>query len=307
MSRRPVTDNSSANLNPRAERLDAGDLDDLVSSFYGTKVLLVDKALAEALLKFNTANRALHRRKVDRLVAQMKAGTFENTGEPVILSQEGVLNDGQHRLKALVEADVTIDLDVRFGIARRAFTKTNTGTSRTSSDVLAIGGVSGGAAIAPAVRLLVLYSRGLPESIREFVGNAEVHDAFLRWAGIEALAKQVAALRFPRGVRSTPLLATAYLVSRAPGKERLTDWLETLASGVGTGRSDPAYILRERLMSGVNAAVGTRESLVERFALMILSWNNYATGTGMTAKSLRWSPTGKTAVPFPLVEGARLS
>ncbi len=198
MPRRPIiNDASSVSRNPHAEKLDAAKLKELVSSFYGTKVLLVDKGLAEALLEFNTANRTLNRRKVDRLVAQMQGGTFENTGEPVILSQEGVLNDGQHRLKALVEADVTVDMDVRFGIARKAFTKTNTGTARTSSDVLVIRGVSGGTAIAPAVRLLILYARGLPGSVREFVSNSEIHDAFHRWSGFEAVAKQVAARKFP--------------------------------------------------------------------------------------------------------------
>jgi hypothetical protein len=297
---------SADTTNPHAERIDAVALKALVTDFYGTKTLLIDKSMAEALLEYNTGNRSLSRRKVDRLVRQMQNGTFENTGEPIILSREGVLNDGQHRLVALTEADVTVDLDVRFGIARKAFVKTNTGAPRTSGDVLAIRGVAGSAAIAPAVRLLVLYRRGLPDTIREFVSNAEVDECFVRWSGFEAVAKEVAALSFPRGVRSTPLVATAYLASRSPGKDRLGDWLETLATGVGTGRSDPAYLLRERLMKGVEAAIGTRESLVERFALMILSWNAFATGGGMMARELRWTATGKTASAFPVVDGVRL-
>lgn len=236
----------------------------------------------------------------------MRTNTFENTGEPIILSREGVLNDGQHRLVALCEADVVVDLDVRFGIARKAFTKTTTGTSRSSSDVLAIRGVTGGTAIAPAVRLLILYRRGLPDSIREFVSNAEVDEGYQRWPGFEAVAKQIAGLGYPRGVRSTPLLTTAFLASRSQGKERLSDWLETLATGVGTGKGDPAYVLRERLMRGVDAAIGTRESLVERFALMVLSWNAYASGATMTGKVLRWSAVGRLAAPFPVLEDSRL-
>ena len=308
MSRRPTIDETpSTNRNPHAERLDVGKLKELVSRFYGTKVLLVDKAMAEALLEYNTANRTLNRGKVARLVAQMQAGTFENTGEPLIVSREGVLNDGQHRLVAVIQSDVTVDMDVRFGIARSAFPKTNTGAARTSSDVLAIGGVSGGAAVAPAVRLLILYGRGLPGSIREFVSNSEVHEAFQRWPGVEDVAKQISTLKFPRGVRSTPLLTTAYLASCSSGKDRLADWLETLATGVGHGRNDPAFILRERLMAGVDAAIGTRESLVERLALMINSWNAFASGSGLTPKSLRWVSAGKAAMPFPQVENTSLS
>jgi hypothetical protein len=305
MSKQPST-NSVPTLNPFATRLTEEELSEAVSSFYGTKTLVVDRPFAEALLSYNTANRGLSRRKIERLATQMKNGEFENTGEPVIISAEGILNDGQHRLFAVVESEATVDMDIRFGIARKAFSKTDTGSSRTGGDVLSIRGVTGGSSIAPAVRLLILYKRGLPEAIREFVSNAEVDESFGRWKGIEAVGRQMAGYNFPKGVRSTPLLATAYLGSRSPGKDRLAAWLETLATGLAAGKTDPAYILRERLMRGVDAPVGTRESLVERFALMILSWNAYSEGLGIGQRDLRWSASGKTAKPFPKVEGARL-
>jgi hypothetical protein len=284
----------------------ADELREAVAGFYGTKTLIIDRPFAAAVLAYNTGNRPVIRRKVERLVRQMRSGEFENTGEPIIVSAEGVLNDGQHRLMAVVEADAEVDIDVRFGIPRKAFTKTDTGSSRTGGDVLSIRGITGGAAIAPAVRLLILYKRGLPETVREFVSNAEVDEAFSRWKGIEAVGRQVAGFRFPKGVRSTPLLATAYLAYRTPAKDRLPAWLETLATGLAAGRSDPAYVLRERLMRGVDAPVGTRESLVERFAIMIVSWNAFAEGHGIGQRELRWSVSGKAAKPFPQVEGARL-
>ena len=305
MSRRPVVTADQNPANPHAQRIAPDELKRLVSGHYGTKTLLLDKEMAEALLGFNTANRSVSHRKVDRLVQQMTSGEFENTGEPIIVSAEGVLNDGQHRLMALAQTDAEVEMDVRFGIARRAFTKTNTGTSRTGGDVLAIRGVVGGAAVAQAVRLLILYRRGLPDSVRDFITNAEVDQAFERWKGIEAVGKEVAGHAYPRGVRSTPLLSTAYLASRCPGKERLTSWLETLATGLAAGKTDPAYVLRERLMRGVDQAVGTRESMLSRFALMVMSWNAFASDQGMTARDLRWNATGKTAAPFPIVDGAK--
>ena len=306
MSRRTAVKTNQNAANSHAQRIGADELKKLVSDHYGTKTLLLDKEMAEALLGFNTANRGVSQRKVERLVHQMKSGEFENTGEPIILSAEGVLNDGQHRLMALAQADVEVEMDLRFGIARRAFRKTNTGTSRTGGDVLVIRGVVGGAAVAQAVRLLILYRRGLPEAVRDFVTNAEIDQAFQGWKGIEAVGRQVAGYAFPRGVRSTPLLSTAYLASRGPGKERLAAWLETLATGLAAGKTDPAYMLRERLMRGVDQAVGTRESMLGRFALMVLSWNAFAANQGMAARELRWSATGKTTAPFPIADGVEL-
>jgi hypothetical protein len=292
--------------NPHAERISVKELGRLVINFYGTKTLVFDRPFAEAVLAYNTANRRVTRRKLDVLTHQMRSGAFENTGEPVIISAEGVLNDGQHRLLAVVEADAVVDMDVRFGIPRRTFTKTDTGAPRTGGDVLTIAGVAHGGMVSSAVRLLVLYKRGLPDSIREFVSNDEIARAYERWSGIAEVAQRVAAYNFPKGIRSTPLLATAYLASRSPGKTKLDTWLHTLATGLDVSRDNPAYQLRERLLRGIEAPIGTREGLLERFVLMIKSWNLYAAEQTVSMREFRWKQTGRGAEPFPTLEGARL-
>lgn len=293
-------------VNPPAERIAPEEFGRLVADFYGTRTLLFDRAFAEEVLKLNTANRKVNRRKLETLADQVRSGEFENTGEPIIVSAEGVLNNGQHRLLAVVEADAVVDMDVRFGIPRRAFTKTDTGAARTGGDVLTVAGAAHGGAVSPAVRLLVLYKRGLPEAVRGFVSNDEIARAYGRWTEIAEAAQRVQGYNFPKGVRSTPLLATAFLASRSPAKARLDAWLHTLATGLDATRDNPAWQLRERLMRGVEAPVGTREGLLERFALMIKSWNLHAADRAVGMREFRWRATGKGAEPFPKVEGARL-
>jgi hypothetical protein len=293
-------------VNPHAERISPEEFERLVQEFYGTKTLLFDRAFAEAVLAYNTGNRRVNRRKLEVLAEQMRSGEFENTGEPIIISAEGVLNNGQHRLLAVVEADTTVDMDVRFGIPRRVFTKTDTGASRTGGDVLTIAGAAHGGQVAPAVRLLILYRRGLPDSIREFVSNDEIARAHERWSGIDEVAERVNGYNFLKGVRSTPLLATAYLASRTPARGKLNAWLYTLATGLDATKDNPAWQLRERLMGGIKAPIGTREGLLERFALMIKSWNLYAADETLPMRDFRWRATGRGAEPFPQVQGARV-
>ena len=270
--------------NPNAAWVTMDRIRKYAAEFYGTKTLMFDKALAESVLEMNTGNRRLNRRKIEQLARQMSSGEFENTGEPVIISVEGIINDGQHRLHALVEADAVVDMDVRFGIPRAAFSKTDTGTSRTSGDVLTIKGVSGGGQVASAVRLLVLYKRGLPGSVREFVSNDEIATAFDSWKTITDVVGEVNAHAFPKAIRSTPLYSTAYLASRSPAKSKLSAWLEAVATGLDIGRDSPAYHLREKLLRGTDAAIGTREGLLERFALMIKSWNGFVKDESATRK-----------------------
>jgi hypothetical protein len=292
--------------NPHAAWIAPEEFGRLVTDFYGTRTLMFDRAMAEAVLACNTGNRRVNRRKLEVLARQMQNGEFENTGEPIIVSAEGVLNNGQHRLLAIVEADAVVDLDVRFGIPRRTFTKTDTGAPRTGGDVMTIKGAAHGGQVASAVRLLILYKRGLPDSIRAFVSNDEIARASDKWKDIAEAVQQVQGYAFPKSVRSTPLYATAYLAARSPGKAKLPQWLYTLATGLEAGKDNPAYQLRERLMRGTDAPIGTREGQLERFALMLKSWNLYQAEQTVPLRDFRWKSSGKGVEPFPRAEGARL-
>jgi hypothetical protein len=276
----------------------------LVSGHEGTMTLAVGPELAEALLGSNTGNRRLNARRVSQLADAMRASAFVNTGAPVIMSREGILNDGQHRLAAVVESGSTVEMDVRFGVPRAVFAHTDTGASRTPGDVLSILGVTTGKRVAAALRLLVLYERGLPESVRTFVSNAEVGSAHERWPDMEDVVARVGGHQWPPAVKSTPLYVTAFLASRAPGKTKLDSWLDSVATGLNASREDPTYQLRERLMRGVQSA--TREGMLEKFALMIKAWNLHAKGETVAMRDFKWVAVGKGAEPFPKVTGTKL-
>ena len=169
----------------------------------------------------------------------MASGQIENAGEPIIVSRKGILNNGQHRLLAVIKSAATVDLDMRFGIPRRVFTKTDTGVWRSAADVLTIGGIARSTRVSSAMRLLVLYERGLPESIREFVTNDEITTAFSKWRSIAEVSEKLLADAFPKPVRSTPLLSVPYLAIRSPGRDKLDRWLHTLATGLTSGGTTP--------------------------------------------------------------------
>ncbi len=289
-----------------AEWMTAEELRRTVKGHYGTRTLMFDKDFATALLEMNTGNRRINKRKLAQLSAQMSLGQFENTGEPIIVAREGVINNGQHRLMAVIDADAVVDMDVRFGIPRRVFTKTDTGTPRSAGDVLTIGGVVQGSQISSALRLLLLYEKGLPDAIRTFVSNDEINTALGRFSGLVEVGEKMHGMAFPKAVRSTPLLAAAYLASRSPGGDKLDSWLQILATGLDAGRDDPAYQLREKLVRGIDAPIGTREGQIERFALMIKSWNLHQAGKRVQARELRWRPDGRRPEPFPKVDGVDL-
>ena len=133
------------------------DLVDLVTSFTGTRTGLVTGEVAAWLLQLNTHNRPLNKNAVAKFKAVLVESRWVNTGEAVIVSREGMLNDGQHRLTAIRDTGIAAEMDVRFGIPREAFHVTGTGTKRTAANVVAIAGHRLATSQAGIARLLWIY------------------------------------------------------------------------------------------------------------------------------------------------------
>ena len=66
---------------------------------------------AEKYLEQNTNNyRRMNRNKVSIYARDMKNGSWQTNGEAIKFNKRGELVDGQHRLKAIMEADVPVKM-----------------------------------------------------------------------------------------------------------------------------------------------------------------------------------------------------
>lgn len=73
--------------------------------------------MAQEYLKFNTENyRSLNKLRVISYSNDMKAGKWQLNGEAIKFDTEGKLIDGQHRLQAIVRANVPVKMLVIRGI-----------------------------------------------------------------------------------------------------------------------------------------------------------------------------------------------
>ena len=269
----------------------------LLTDFRGTRTALVSPALAIRILELNTGNRRINRTRVAEYVTTMTEGLFFNTGEPIIVSDAKILNDGQNRLQAVVESNVTVEMDIRFGVPREFFTVTNSGQTRTAADVLSIRGVHAAPTVAATVRLLLAHSAGLPDHLRDRFDNQDVDRAFASWPELSRAFELVSAASVPAQFRGTPLYAAVSLALREPGHERLPEWLACLATGLGAERDDPAHQLRERLLRPARDTSNGRDRQLVRFALMLKSWALFREGRTVPMREFRWARGGRR--PFP--------
>lgn len=294
--RKPTPQEASAQLfsapkTPERERAKTR-LDHLVGTSECHEGMTITPTMAEVMLERNTGNRVLSMSDVKKWAKEMKAGNWKLTGESIIFSRAGILNDGQHRLKACVLAGVPFRADVRFGVDREAFKFTDIGRKRTGADVLGIEGEQHATTLAGALRLLASYQRGdyffatsltPAETARLLEANPYMRHsvAMARAVYLQFRLIQPSAAAFVHGL--------LYQID-PDAADRFYDDL-----AVGTlSKSDGAHLLRKLL---INQGTKRRITMPEIAALIIKAWN--IRRTGQHVKFLRWRTDGDAAEKFP--------
>lgn len=115
---------------------------------------------AEKLLQGNTHNRNLRERNVEAWAHNMRKGKWVQNGETLKFAYDGTVLDGQHRLKAIIKADLTLPFLVVYGLPLFAQDTVDGGPKRTFTDVLKIKGYANYAALATTTRAAFVWNAG---------------------------------------------------------------------------------------------------------------------------------------------------
>jgi hypothetical protein len=92
--------------------------------------------IAEEMLRKNDGNRSVREWWVKELAAIIKRGDWVLTHQGVAFAEDGTLVDGQHRLMAVVRANVPVMMAVTRNVQRDAFYVLDIGVKRSVSDIL---------------------------------------------------------------------------------------------------------------------------------------------------------------------------
>lgn len=126
----------------------------------GGTVQAVGPELARRWLETNNRNRKLRRTQVNAYASDMAAGRWHFTGEAIKFDHDGNLIDGQHRLAAIVAADVFLPMLVISGLDPESQHVMDTNLRRTSADAFALTGHKNTSILAAAAKILVLWDTG---------------------------------------------------------------------------------------------------------------------------------------------------
>lgn len=262
--------------------------------------VLITPAVATILLSLNTDNRPLRDRRVAMFKEILAEKRWINTGEPIIVSDKGPLNEGQHRLTGIVESGISAIMDVRFGISRKAFMVTGTGAHRTSADVLHLMNIRYPTQSAAVAKLAMSYANGLPEAFRWYVGTDQVARAMQRWPDIEEAVALHRSLITSVYFRNAPSMCFTWLALRSAGVETTSEFLTNLANGFNRKTRDSISILHDRMVNETELRLGHSDMMVEKLALFIIAWTAWIERRRVSA--VRW----QRSEPYPVMPGVTL-
>lgn len=256
----------------------------------GVGVVEITPAMARAMLARNPSNRRVSESTVSKIARDIEAGNFVVNGESIIVANDGSLNDGQHRLCAVVEADMPITSVVVFGPARETRVTVDQGRSKMVGDYLAMEGHRDSNALAAAAGYVWQWQNlgRLSSQAGERPNKGEV------LALVEAhpnLAKSVHAVG-GNGVAGRGLLAFCHWAFAVTSSQGAADeFMSALISGANLLSRDPILYARNRLMSD------RRLSPNEKAKLIFRAWNAHRRGE--TPKTLT---VNDREVALPMVE-----
>jgi hypothetical protein len=263
----------------------------------------IDPEQALALLDKNAHNRNWRPRVTEQYARDMLAGNWLPTGEPIIIALDGTLLNGQHRLRAVVEANMTIVFPVIRNAGPEYQRVADAGFKRSFADVLHLEfNETNTRLLAGAVRQVALYRAAgclgaLSGSDPDLTQN-ELVGVYLRESGLRD-SIPYSTLLTTAALAHKPAISTAlhYLFSEVDPSDA-GPYFRTLASGEMLPKDDPCFVLRRRLEK---AAVSPRDRLLPTYfaAFMIKTFNYWRQGRSIT--TVTWHPGGSRKEEFPRI------
>ena len=257
-----------------------------------TRIVEVTPEMASNWMERNTMNRRLDRNRVKELAAMMTAGKFYLNGDTIRFAEDGTLIDGQHRLAAVIQAGISVTMEVREGLSIKAMPTIDVGAKRTAADILKILGRTETAKLSSAINWAQFFMRSDGTSQPLTLHRACTLSALEQEDFTAANPSIVECVRiggkwYEKFRALVPsVLMGFYFAARVIDAEAAEEFCSGLATGAYMHEHDPRMALRRRLMLRKQAS--KREHMSTIAVLHIYAWNAYR--QGRTMKRVIYTP-----------------
>lgn len=247
------------------------------------EILEVTPDLAREWLGQNEGNRNVRPTRVRAFARDIIEGRWQFNGDSIRRADDGTLLDGQHRLRAVIEAGKPIRAIVISGLPRETQDTMDAGAKRTVADQLKRHGIANSTFVASVATKMIHWDKygrrrhlsgGTTMSNPEVIAYAADNESFL--ATLEVAHSYASRIKAPTSVTGLCFCVFA----RIDGSAAI-EFFDALSTGANLPPRSPILLLRERLFD-LHERVGVTASHGHYAALFCKAWNYWRTGRAMS-------------------------
>jgi hypothetical protein len=242
-------------------------------------------AIARAMLERNEGNRPIRKAKLNQYVSDIQAGRWQFNGETIIMSKDGVMNNGQHRAYAVVATEKSIPILFVFGVERESRRTVDTGAARGAHDHLAVEGFVQPTTLAALTRFVIAYENndGRNFSNLNRVTSSEIFER----AKSDPLLDKASLYPYHHANKSKRLappsvIGFCHYVFSQKDEKRAKEYLDQVILGINLGPTSPAYVVREKLLELSSLL---REQKIE---VLMRGWLAFKSNKPLKAIRIKW-------------------
>jgi len=207
----------------------------------------ITPAIAKKLIKHSAKNRRVRSYYVKDLARHMSRGRWYKTNEPITIDIYSKLIDGQHRLRAVILADVTLLMMVSFNAGKDAIRGIDGGCNRQMYERLNILDHSWVNQESISILSQMLFGAG-KNAKRTQIYTEDYEDGLSQFHDGIKFATQMGKILYVNSPTLTPI-AMAYYHPDKIGRRRLKEFLTCLKNGaLSTGKDSAAWLLHNFLV-----------------------------------------------------------
>jgi hypothetical protein len=243
-------------------------------------VIDVTPDLAREWLRTNTHNRKLRDRAVADYARDMAAGHWTLNGESIKFATDGTVLDGQHRLRAVIDADTTVQMLVVIGLDPGAQETMDTGRKRTTGDVMGLRGEANAHTLAAILRRVWAWNNGDYRFTGNYAAtNRECAQLLAERPELRRSAEIAVRTRnaFPHIPQS--VLGSAHFLFSALALDEATWFFQRIADGAELPLGHPVLALRARVTSERLDSMRLPES--RHMGYLVRTWNAVRDGRSL--------------------------
>lgn len=241
-----------------------------------TEIMTITPEIAGDWLAINTHNRRMKDRWVSELAGRISRDEWRLNGEPIIISEAGVLIDGQHRLAAIIMANKPIESVVTFDAPEESYETVDTGRARQFQDTLYVNRETNYARLAAMLAWEYRLDHGVMHRVLVNPSHAELAETLEKHPELREAAARGHEVAKASRLMPDSLAAWLYHKFGAFDEVKAQSFFASLIDGANLPPGSPILALRERLIANRTSPSKLVKSHLA--ALVIKAWNAYLAG-----------------------------